>query len=239
MARLIYGTGMASNASGRMASGVGGIVYQKNGRVRTYITPSNPQTTAQLTIRGNFAAALSGWATISDDLRAGYESAAASGAWAIPDPLTGVPRNPTGRELWIELYMNLTTVSVNAQNVLDNGVPTKVLANTAILDVLTMDASAGTATLSYTGAYDSGAGVAVIFATQPLPATTMKPRKSAMRLIGIYSAASPLDIAADYIAVHGAITSSTGQKVFVQGFVIDAGTGEKLSLGAAQTVIVA
>ena len=62
MARLLFGSGMATGATGRMAAGVGGIVYQKNGRARTYVTPANPQTGDQLSVRAAFNAFNTQWA---------------------------------------------------------------------------------------------------------------------------------------------------------------------------------
>ena len=53
---------IASIVSGK----IGGLVYQKNGRIRPYRMPLNPRTTLQDVVRGAFIVSSSLWNTISD-----------------------------------------------------------------------------------------------------------------------------------------------------------------------------
>lgn len=102
MAKIKFGM-MMTDASGKL----GGQVFSKNrggSYVRTKKTPSNPQTTAQMTIRGIFASISSGWSALTEQARNSYENFVAD--YGRTD-IFGDVRNPTGKNLYQRLNQNL------------------------------------------------------------------------------------------------------------------------------------
>lgn len=102
MAKIKFGM-MMTDASGKL----GGQVFSKNrggSYVRTKKTPSNPQTTAQMAIRGIFASISSGWSSLTEQVRNSYEGFVAD--YGRTD-IFGDVRNPTGKNLYQRLNQNL------------------------------------------------------------------------------------------------------------------------------------
>ena len=67
MAKIKFGM-MMTDASGKL----GGQVFSKNrggSYVRTKVTPTNPQSTAQMSIRGIFASISSRWSSLTEAQR--------------------------------------------------------------------------------------------------------------------------------------------------------------------------
>ena len=102
MAKIKFGM-MMTDASGKL----GGQVFSKNrggAYVRTKVTPTNPQTSAQSTIRGIFASISSRWSSLTDAQRASFNGFVQ--AYARTD-IFGDLRNPSGKSLFQRLNQNL------------------------------------------------------------------------------------------------------------------------------------
>lgn len=102
MAKIKFGM-MMTDASGKL----GGQVFAKNrggSYVRTKRTPSNPQTTAQMTIRGIFASISSRWSSLTEQQRNSWNGFVAD--YAKTD-VFGDLRNPSGKALFQRLNQNL------------------------------------------------------------------------------------------------------------------------------------
>ena len=86
---------------------MGGQVFSKNrggSYVRTKVTPTNPQTSAQSTIRGIFSSISSRWSSLTDAQRASFNGFVQ--AYARTD-IFGDLRNPSGKSLFQRLNQNL------------------------------------------------------------------------------------------------------------------------------------
>lgn len=102
MAKIKFGM-MMTDASGKL----GGQVFAKNrggSYVRTKRTPSNPQTSAQMAIRGIFASISSRWSSLTEQQRASWNGFVAD--YAKTD-VFGDLRNPSGKALFQRLNQNL------------------------------------------------------------------------------------------------------------------------------------
>lgn len=102
MAKIKFGM-MMTDGSGKL----GGQVFSKNrggSYVRTKSTPLNPQSTAQMTIRGIFASISSAWSSLTDAQRATFNNFVSD--YARTD-IFGDLRNPSGKNLFQRLNQNL------------------------------------------------------------------------------------------------------------------------------------
>lgn len=102
MAKIKFGA-MMVDASGKL----GGQVFSKNrggAYIRTKSTPLNPQTTAQMNIRGIFASISSAWSGLTEESRQSFNSLVSS--YARTD-IFGDLRNPSGKNLFQRLNQNL------------------------------------------------------------------------------------------------------------------------------------
>lgn len=102
MAKIKFGM-MMTDASGKL----GGQVFSKNrggAYVRTKVTPSNPQTTAQMTVRGIFASISSAWSNLTESSRLSFNNLVDT--YATTD-IFGDLRNPSGKALFQRLNQNL------------------------------------------------------------------------------------------------------------------------------------
>jgi hypothetical protein len=98
MAKIKFGM-MMVDARGKL----GGQVFSKNragAYIRTKVTPSNPQTDSQTSVRATFAVFSQKWSALSEEQRIGWNGAVAS--WSTTD-IFGDLRNPTGKNLYLKL----------------------------------------------------------------------------------------------------------------------------------------
>ena len=224
-----------TSGSGRLNGVFGGNVVQKNGRVREYVTPINPNTTAQVTKRAQLSSLSQSWNGLTNAQRLTWEAAATSGQWPISDPFTGTSRNPSsGFKLYQMVNGNLLVVGGSTVT----SAPTKVASGNTVATVAAAAAAAGTFTFTYTGAL-AGTERHYIRATAPLPQGRMKLRPSLLKQVAVNSTASPATIAAGYVAIFGALTGQAGKKIFLVIEAIDNATGQRRTVGSLSTIIVA
>lgn len=210
MAKIKFGM-MMTDASGKL----GGQVFSKNrggSYVRTKVTPVNPQSTAQMNIRGIFSAISSKWSALTDAHRASYNGFVND--YARTD-IFGDLRNPSGKNLFQRLNQNLA-ISGQGQNtecVSPSEVP---FANvqSAIASV------AGPDFIVETAGNTTGSIIVVWATPQVSQGTTFV--KNKLRQIGFYAGgvAENVDIQADYIAKFG--QPAEGANIYVGVRVINA-----------------
>lgn len=224
-----------TSGSGRLNGVFGGNVVQKNGRVREYVTPNNPNTTAQATKRAQLASNSQAWNGLTNAQRLTWEAAATSGQWPISDPFTGTSRNPSsGFELYQIVNGNLLIVGANVIA----SAPNKVATGNTVATTAAAAAGAGTFTVTYTGALTASERH-YFRATAPLPAGRMKLRPSLLKQVAVNNTASPATIAAGYVAVFGALVGQAGKKIFIVIEAIDNATGQRRTVGSLQIIIAA
>lgn len=133
MAKIKFGM-MMTDASGKL----GGQVFSKNrggSYVRTKVTPVNPQTPAQMLIRGIFASISSAWSALTQASRDSFNGFVND--YARTD-IFGDLRNPSGKNLFQRLNQNLS-ISGQAQ-ITTCPAPTEVpFANIQIAEMVVAD----------------------------------------------------------------------------------------------------
>jgi hypothetical protein len=202
---------------------IGGHVASKNrsgSYLRTKVTPVNPQTAYQTTIRNRLATLAVAWGALTDAQRGAWNAAVGSykGTNVFGDIV-----NPSGFNLFQRLNNNLSQIGVAQINT-----PLTPVALPSFT-TLTLTAAAGAQTLSL--AYlptpvVAGIAVCVDFTPAIVPGKTFV--KNQFRRVGIVAAAaaSPYNAAANYIARLGAIGAAT-KKIWCKVTVYSLTTGQK------------
>ncbi len=208
-----------------------GHVFSKNrggAYMRTKVTPSNPQSTFQMSVRGIFAAISSAWSSLTDANRQSFENLVSS--YARTD-IFGDLRNPTGKNLYQRLNQNLELTGQTQLTTCPE--PTEVpFAN---LTGATGDISDATFEVSLGG--DTTGSQLMIFATPPLSQGT-KFVKNKLRFLGTYAGgvAGDTDFYGDYDRRFGSI--ALGQNIYVGVRVVNA-NGQASPLETVKATIVA
>jgi hypothetical protein len=199
---------------------IGGHVASKNrggSYFRTKVTPVNPRTASQFTVRGRFGTLSQSWKTLTQAQRDSWNAAVS--AWSKSDIFSDV-RNLTGLQLYQRLNNNL--LSSGASQIATPAPNKGVLTVTA--GVLTYTSGTPALSLARSGAVPAATRMKV-FATPPLSAG-ISFVKSQLRLISTVAAAtaSPDNILAAYTAKFGAV-GTVGTKIFVGIVFVDSTSG--------------
>lgn len=224
MAKIKFGM-MMTDASGKL----GGQVFSKNrggAYVRTKVTPSNPQTTAQMGVRGIFASISSSWSTLTEEGRATFNNLV--GDYARTD-IFGDLRNPSGKALFQRLNQNLL---LTEQETIDVCVPPSEVPFANLAAGLG-SVSSNTFNVNYAGTL-TGSQI-VVWATPPLSQGTTFV-KNRLRQIKFQpgSIDAGVDIWDAYVAKFG--TPIAGANIYVGVRVINA-NGQASPLETIKAVI--
>ena len=187
---------------------IGGHVASKNragAYLRTKVTPSNPNTVAQVQARSILASLSQGWSQLTDGQRQGWNDAVKE--WGTTD-IFGDIKNPSGINLFVKLNSNLLNVGLSSLS--------DVPAKSEVPAVIVIDASyriaTDTVSISFNSALADGY-IALVRATPKLSAGVSFV-KSQFRVIGYQSVVSDnLGLVGDYSAKFG--TPSFGANVYV------------------------
>jgi hypothetical protein len=193
MAKIKFGM-MMTDARGKL----GGQVFSKNrggAFVRTKSTPTNPQTTFQMSVRGIFSAISTKWSTLTEAQRLSYNGFVAD--YATTD-IFGDLRNPSGKNLFQKLNQNLEN-SEQAQNVVcvaPSAVPFAGLASAAL------DIAGSDITINLTG---NAVGSKILLLATPSLTQGTTFVKNKLRVIGVYPGGDGNTLQAydNYIAKYG------------------------------------
>lgn len=192
-----------------------GHVFSKNrggAYMRTKVSPSNPQTSSQMSIRGIFASISSAWSSLTEANRASWNGLVSS--YARTD-VFGDLRNPTGKNLFQRLNQNLQ-ISGQVQKTICPEPSEVPFAN--VISV-TGDISDMELVVAYAG--DTTGCKILIFATPILSAGTTFV-KNRLRLLTTRNgnAGGTIDVWAEYVAKFGLPTA--GANIYVGVRVINA-----------------
>lgn len=226
MAKIKFGM-MMTDASGKL----GGQVFSKNrggSYVRTKTTPSNPQTVAQMAIRGIFASISSTWSELTQSNRDSFNNFV--GDYARTD-IFGDARNPSGKSLFQRLNQNL---EISGQ--------TQITTCVSPSDVPFAGLISAVADLSNTEFFidtnnDTGGSKIVVWATPPMSQGT-KFVKNKLRQLAVFDGdnATSVNVWVKYIAKYGVPT--VGANIVVGVRIINA-NGQASPLETVKAVVVA
>lgn len=225
MAKIKFGM-MMTDASGKL----GGQVFSKNrggSYVRTKVTPTNPQTTAQMTVRGIFASISSAWSSLSEASRLSFNNLV--GDYGTTD-IFGDLHNPSGKALFQRLNQNL---EISEQAQITVCVPPSAVP---FANVLTAEGDvAGPDFFVTTGGNVTGSKV-VIWATPPLSQGTSFV-KNKLRQIAVLTGGNAIqyEFQTEYVAKFGDLVA--GANIYVGVRVINE-NGQASPLETIKAVIV-
>jgi len=215
---------------------IGGHVASRNragAYIRTKVTPVNPQSSAQTTVRNRLSGIASGWRALTAAQRAAWNQAVAD--FAKTD-IFGDLRNPSGFNLYQRLNNNLLTCGESAITS-----PPAVVAVDAFTSI-TLTAEDATVAEDFSLAINPAVEadhLVKVYATPPLsPGVNFV--SSEYRLIGIMpnSQSSPWDGTSAYQAVFGS-TGEVGQKIFVKCIQVEESTGIAGTPISTSTLVIA
>lgn len=138
MAKIKFGM-MMTDARGKL----GGQVFSKNRAgafVRTKVTPSNPQTSAQLASRSILASLSINWNTLTEAQRASWNGAVEN--WQKTD-VFGDLKKPSGKNLFVALNKNILPFGLAVQDL----APEKTEIPAVLTNTVEIDNTAGTITM--------------------------------------------------------------------------------------------
>lgn len=210
---------------------LGGHVAAQNragSYLRTKVTPSNPQTTFQTSVRNLFGSISSGWSGLSASAILAWNAAVED--WKSTN-IFGDLKQPSGKALYQRLNQQAQVAGYPAVTV----PPAKVTLPDSNVTAVTFDISS--TEINPTGIY-SGTGFTVeTFSSGPVSAGTTFV-KNLMRLVGNSGALaySPTGAYTQYVAKFG--TPVAGQKVYM-GYKVVAPNGQASPLQIVETIVAA
>lgn len=186
---------------------------------RTKVTPVNPQSSAQTTVRNRLAGISAGWRGLTAAQRAAWNQVVSD--FAKTD-IFGDLRNPSGFNLYQRLNNNLVTCGESQITS-----PPQIVAVDAFTSISLAaedDTVAESFALTFAPAVAADHLVKV-YATAPLSAG-INFVQSEYRLIAILpnSDTSPADLLTEYQAVFGS-TGEAGQKIFIKCVQVEENSG--------------
>lgn len=197
---------------------------------RTKVTPVNPQSSSQLTVRNRLTTYSQLWRGLTAAQRAAWNGAV--GSYARTD-IFGDLKNPSGFNLYVRINNNLVTVGAAA--ILVPGIPDEVSVVT--LDTLAGAAGASTLSMGLSGAVPAGTAVKVFATAAQSPGVSFV--KSEYRLITTLPAASgtPVALGALWETKFGDLVA--GQKIFVKIVFVNTATGQESTPQSISAIVAA
>jgi len=200
---------------------IGGHVLSKNragAYMRTKVTPTNPQTIAQLAVRNRFAGLSSVWKGLDDADRLAWNAIVA--AYAKTD-VFGDIKNPSGFNLHQALNNNLLNVGETANTTPPDSAPVGAFTSLTFTVANTVEA------LSLVFAAVTDTDHKTIVMATPALSPGRYNVKNRFRQIAVLAAeeTSPYDALAEYKAVFGAV-GATGMKVKIKMYQVNINTGQ-------------
>lgn len=211
---------------------VGGHVAAKNrggAYLRTKVTPTNPNSTAQATVRSRLGSLASGWRALTANQRAAWNAAVAD---FVKTDIFGDIKNPSGINLYTKLNANLLEIGEAQINV--PPLATVVNAPTG----LTLDISAGNGTLELNFAPAAiPAGVAWVVRSTKAGSAGISNYSGKFRNIVVLPAATNTgaDVFSEYQEKFG--NPLEDQKLAVEIVAVSTTTGQKSTAIVADAIV--
>lgn len=210
---------------------IGGHVASRNragAYFRTKVTPVNPSTAAQATVRNRLSTLSQSWRGLTAAQRLAWNA-------AVQDfqktDIFGDLKSPSGFNLYQRLNNNIVTVGGSEIS----SPPATAEVNQVVIGALTANITGDIISLVLSGAVPSTSEVKV-FAT-PCVSAGVSFVKSEYRLIQIVaaSATTPVDLEPAWTAKFGSLVE--GQKVFVKIVFVDPLTGLETIAQVTSTIV--
>lgn len=223
MAKIKFGM-MMTDARGKL----GGQVFSKNragAYIRTKVTPTNPQSTAQVQARTRLAGNSSAWSELSEAKRTAWNSAVES--YQKTD-IFGDLKKPSGKNLFTGLNANLQMIG---EATISEPKSPVALIDPLLLSITSLDG--GEFVLANLPEVTNQ--VYVVQATPNLSAGTTNFSGKFFNIAYFQGGSGSYDIHAEYNAKFGGRT--VGKKIAIRVFVVNITTGQS-SVGIKASAIV-
>lgn len=217
-----------------MRNKLNGSVFARNrggNYLRTKVTPTNPQTQAQVLARARLAQFSQAWRSLTEAQRDAWRSVVDQ--WSTTDVFGDVV-NPSGSTLFTRLNINIAVAGGTAINT-----PPTPAGVDALLGVSVTAASTGQTMSVTVDPAEVPADHSLIIESTPMLSPGINNANSRFRVIQVEDAAAtgPFDVAASQIGKFGALVE--GQKVFVRVKFIRTDTGEVSQSLVASAIVAA
>jgi len=227
MAKIKY-SALVSDIRGKL----NGSVASRNrsgSYLRNKVTPLNPNTSAQANARSLLTNLSQGWRALTEAQRAAWNAAVSQFA---KTNIFGDLVNPTGKNLYTRLGINLTNIGESILS--DPPIPADVVG----LSVTGLTIDIGTGDEMTIDTADSDANMSYLVEATPPVSPGKNFVKSEYRLIQTESGSlgGTIDIKSAYVAKFG--TPAEGQKVFARVTPVVTATGQKGIAQSASTLVV-
>lgn len=213
---------------------IGNTVFQggKAGPiVRGRVIPINPRSSAQLNVRGNLTSLSKAWASLTENERLAWDSAAASGDWRETDAF-GNSFNLSGEQLYLKLNLVIDFIG---ETRLTNP-PSKASFDAITLGALTAAAGTPAMTLAFTGTLSANFQF-MISASAQVSAGIMSSKSVSFANIANTTGTSPINVLSAYTSKYGTLVA--GRKVFIRMEIASDVTGETVLVGETSAIIAA
>lgn len=201
---------------------IGGHVASKNrggAYLRTKVTPVNPQSTRQQSVRGSMTANSQAWRGLTDAQRAAWDAAVSN--FQSTD-IFGDIKKPSGINLYTKINNNLH--SVNTAAISNPPLPSGVTGPATI----TLTGAAGTPALSLAwtgGAIPANTSWVIRMTPQVSAGKAFVKNLYSILTVAVAAATTPSNLLSAYNAKYGTLVA--GQKIFVEVFPVGTTTGIK------------
>lgn len=217
-----------------MRNKLNGSVFARNrggAYLRNKVTPTNPQTIAQVQARSLLTSYSQAWRSLTETQRNAWKSVVDQ--WSRTDVFGDVV-NPSGSSLYIRLNINISLAGGSAINT----PPTPVGADALTDLTIAADQSADEVNVTFAPG-TVPAGHAMYIEATPMLSPGISNANSKFRYVDTLAAAtsSPQDISVAYTAKFGALVA--GQKLFIRAKFINSTTGEVSQKLVASTIVAA
>ena len=203
---------------GRLSRSAGSTTASHNkfgAYLRNRVMPTNPQSSFQTAVRGNFSDLSTAFRTLTDPQKEGWITLGQS--MERTDSL-GQTYSMTGIQAFISVNNNLLTVGEAAVD----DAPAYQLPDQPASGVATIGAGLSSFSIAFTP--PASGDFILVYATRPMSAGRMFAARSEYKLIAILDDAStsPEAAATAYISRFGSFASKAGEKVFLRLIAISA-----------------
>lgn len=190
---------------------IGGHVASKNrggAYLRTKVTPSNPNSSAQSKARSILSSLSQQWRTLTDTERLAWNEAVKD--WATTD-IFGDAKNPSGLNLFVKVNSNIS----NVEGDLLTTPPEKMEVPSSNLASISYDVSSGILSVNIDGLLADGVQT-IVRATPPM-SQGVTFVKNQLRVIGVGAPVlGVIDLTGNYATKYGAITAGANVYASIQ-----------------------
>lgn len=197
---------------------IGDKVYNRNGTVRHFAAPVQPNTDAQVNHRASWGAISSFWNTLTELQRSSWNALGASITWFNR---IGTAYNPKGKAVMQQFNQNLSSVGVASINLPPALAP---ILEAPQVDLVGSDIAAGALNLQWDFAVPADHAMRVYMTGRARAGVTFDKGFRLIAFVGEGDGNTPIDLLAEYTSKFGVLV--TGSRVKISCDLVNTTTGQ-------------